>query len=213
MSAPQLPTCPPWCREDHRLQQTRHRRNVDEVPRAAGNIEVEVNLCQDDMGAFVQLVVSDYGIPVNDEFAELRHVFYRMPLDLAGAWAHVATEMDARGALMVGQHIEHALEIFREARSCLFEWCVSDHSDPEWATSHISASGGAGGLSAVRLLVEPEDVGLVQINFTPGNSYEFTPAAALDLADILDLVGGDKAAAMAAVIHSLASLPPTGVGE
>lgn len=189
---PQLRTCPPWCREDHRDQQVWHGRNVAGIPRAHGDLDVEVNLMQDPLGTFVRIGLTDYGIP-DGPWAGERNTFTRVPLDVAGTWAYIATNMDARGAMEVGEALEQAHEIFREERNCTYPWCIVDHREADHDTHHRSDEVKVANLAMIRYInVKPddeEDEAFVRVFFKSPNgvevSHEFNPGEAVDIADML----------------------------
>lgn len=211
-----VPPCPAWCESSHAGD------GVDRVHQAVagpfpGPAQPRI------VYTLVDRVGKRFPVRVDLRYVvDGREVVRDMEQGQADDWADILGGLDAAALAafpaalrQVAERldaIEHAPEVLREQRSCLFEWCVADHNDPEWAHSHISEPVRVPGLSAVRLLVEPEEVGLVQINFT-GNSHEVSPIEALDLADILESVGNDEISAMAGAIRTLASLAPTGLAE
>lgn len=116
-------SCPAWCRADHSLPGVPHRWNVAFIGRADGHLEAEVNLMHDDQGPYVQVAVTDHAAPGGYTSA------CRLPLELAAVWGQIASEMDASGALQVGEALVTAVHTFHEGRrSCRFAWCEADHT-------------------------------------------------------------------------------------
>lgn len=201
MSGARRPGCPIWCRSSHATSPV-HLRNLDHVPRAGGDIEVDLELCQDDKGPFVEMIVTDHNPSIRSMFPDEVRNTYRIPMDIAGIWAHLGRTLDVRGYqevainLLVAQ--EHVLD--DQAQRCRFDWCVSDHSIDEWADSHVSTPVRVGDAQVSLLLVddnpdmlEEDQGGMVRVTFDDGRHHEWSSARADDVAHVLDqVISADK---------------------
>lgn len=207
--------CPAWCTSTHSKSPV-HLRNIDSVPRAGGHVEVEVNLIQDGRDAFVEIVLTDYALQKTfpDEMVSL----IRFPIDLAGTWGHLATELDTRGALEVGQMLVVAVQLFREHRGCVHSWCVADHSLPDWAHAHESKAVRVGEAVLSLLLVDDErdedyQGGMVRLTLPGGQHHEVSAGTALDTAAVMAAVavGGEENELVQALRDHAATLGVRGV--
>lgn len=197
MTTPVTGSCPAWCRAAHERPGRPHFWNVASIGRAGGALEAEVNLMADDQGAYVQVGVIDHAAP------EASMGFSRFPVELAAVWAQIASEMDVRGALEVGQALMVAVKNAAEAaagpgRLCRFSWCEADHAvvpgNSHWAVAVKGAT-----TKVMQFWVErsqePEDLRFVRLHYGEAGqadrwrSIELEAAEAADVADFLQALG------------------------
>lgn len=211
MSTFPLPGCPAWCTAKH-ADSSAHIRNIDSIPRAGGQLEVEVNLVQDGQDAFVEVALTDYSL--RESFPEEMASFTRFPIELAGTWGHIATRLDTRGALEVGQMLVEAVQIIAEHRGCRYGWCVADHDEPGWERVHRGETVHLTGLDVTPMLSddpspiaseEEEREAFVRLAFASGVIHELHSRAVADYADILAGIDIGEADQVVEVLRSAAA--------
>ncbi len=185
-----------------------HLKNIGQVHRGAGSVEVEVNLVQDANGPFVQVGMTDLNVPSGDE----RTMFTRIPLDVAALWGHLAEHLDPRGYIDAGRLVDYAWDVYSTYR-CRFAWCVADHTVLGQKLVHQGGTVRLMGLRVTPILNEGRESpeapderyeAMVKLHFDGGMIHELRPVRAWDLADILSRIEVAEIDQLAGVLRASA---------
>lgn len=119
MSAfPKLPSCPPWCRDNHERQTGTHIRNVDVVDGPPfSSVTVEVNVMADGDGEpYVRVGIHDEQAHLVSDDPFDSDSFHRIGMRTASAFGFAIVHLDPRGVREVGELLLEAVEVVEEAR-------------------------------------------------------------------------------------------------